>query len=239
MSDPFSTPEKMKEYLDEEGVEYQSDMEDSYLKGLCVRRAKRKAGNNNDQRAKRSLLSGDTATTVAKIKKIMAKMLEQNKDFQPGDSRNSLFKIGVRFIIDEIPHKVTMRKHSLNNNECKGNIVDGQCKKCGMYTDGVVGYSFETLIKDPETDDLLLKVRFNDNAASSLIGMSAAAFNNLADRMAAMDKLVLEKVEEIPILGDMVIKFDPIAEDFLTIVYNAEVLPPTLKSTSGGSASTV
>ena len=132
--DPVTArPNKLKEYLRNEAIEFDDAADARELRTLCVRRMRRKA---REQRRSDPLASAwgvDTAYSVSALKELAENMKTHSlmgKRFEK-----------VLFKIDDVNDNIIVHRHS---DSCWRRIVDGMCPECKVTTPGIPCFSTES-----------------------------------------------------------------------------------------------
>ena len=211
----IDTPEKVKEYLNQESIEYQEDDPDKWLLTLATRRLKRRLFEAGDDSLKRSCNVTPSISLTALI--CAMERLRAKSDASGG--KEEMWPT-VRFTIVDIADPSVVRlKHRLNGG-CTGNIVDSQCKRCHSHVPGVLGYSFKVLAADVDTPARVLGVQFSHKGGQSLLKMQPGKFNDLD---AEAQGKIKEMIEGVPIVARLIVSFDPEGEDYFICAFDAYV----------------
>ena len=161
----LSTPEKVKTFLDQEGIKFDPFTDNAqHLLALARRRqhVKRKLDelkqNNPVTRAMGVDFADNVSDVITKISAMKANM--QSKAW-----------INFKFIVDDWSDNMVVLRHSSDRAVCAGTVRDGKCLKCKEITFGEYVFSFKaTLLDWVKTAAASMYSAQKDLARSSLVG---------------------------------------------------------------------
>ena len=167
----------MKNYLETQQIAYDAAASMEVLRAKAKARMKRIAEEGVDDDTKRRLFANGPEIVLS-VNDLNGVLLEAQRAGKNGESFHT-----IAFTIQDVnaASAFTVRKHGLNVGDCKGKIINGNCRKCGEYVLGEEAYSFKACIADLADDDIQLTVTCAEGAGRSLFKMDASAFVRLSD----------------------------------------------------------
>ena len=126
-------------------------------------------------------------------------------------------KLAIRWLRADLSPEISRVKHTLTQGMCRGNVVNGVCRKCTATVMGIIGYAFDIMVRDADSarnGKVVLKGA--EGAGNSLFGMTAVDYAMLNDERKA--DFIEEKTFEKFVFGVWVKAID--ADDILAVAYN-------------------
>ena len=174
----IDTPEKVKEYLNAEGIEYDDAADNSWLYTLAKRRLKRRLFDEGAPVQRKSRNVG----VARSLKDLMACLARLEAKGNASGEEEKAWPT-VRFAIEDMPDAGTLvgLKHQIADSDmCTGNVVDSVCNRCHSHVPGVPAYSFKLLAKDTAESSVQLGIHVSHKGACELFKMGAAELRALS-----------------------------------------------------------
>jgi hypothetical protein len=210
----FDTVESCREFLDEQRVEFEHNDSLAVLQTLVRRRQRRIANRTTPVAAQRALFTESaTALSIARVIDIL------NQDHE----EDVVLWKKAKGVIENVSPDIVKLKHEIGSDaRCRGNVVNGTCRKCRRDVAGVLSYGFDMIIEDMENRATKLAFKGSQSAGETLFGMSAMAFSALsADAKAD----AIESVEGMPYNFGVQLIIKEQGGDVLKLAHSVEALP--------------
>ena len=133
----------------------------------------------------------------------------------------------VSGVVDYIPpDDLVCLKHEVGSEaSCRGHVMNGECKRCKQSVPGVLSYSFEIIMRDITHSDQKLLCKAADSTGEGLFGMTARAWNDLADDK-KNDKL--EQADQMPYFFKAFSSYNPKSDETVPISCQMTRLPDSV-----------
>ena len=129
---------------------------------LVTRRKKRRARERGEKPKKPTVDALESMRTLRAVKRAMARLAENE------NSNDEKLFTKATFIIHTFPDRELIKcKHHADWRQCRGNVEQGRCRQCRVFTPGVLNYSFQILIHDKDDSNHPLYVNISDRGGTS------------------------------------------------------------------------
>lgn len=212
--DRIDTPEKVKEYLTSEGIDYDNDADDGWLYTLAKRRLKRRLFNDGTPMPRKSRNIG-----VPRSLKDLLKLLSRLEAKAYASGEEEIAWPTVRYTIEDMPDPgtlVCLKHQTADREKCTGIVEGGICKGCNTHVPGVPAFSFNLLARDTVDETVKLGVRISDKGAYDMFHMRAAQFRALTLEQQGR---AIEEVEGETFSSKMIVRYNPDDDDFFVCAF--------------------
>ena len=185
----FSTPQKVREFLDDNDVTYTEEDSEGDLLKKARKRAKT-LSRGTPQSAAKKLFAATKAHSVASLRRKV--------DSTPDIPEGNCVWTSVLCVIDDLFDLPLVKlKHGVGTTAtCRGLIKDGTCRGCNSVVPGVYGYAFNIMVMDKDDRHTKYVLTGSEGAGTALFGMSGAAFAQLSrdEQQARIEAITEERV---------------------------------------------
>ena len=214
----LASPLRVKKYLEEHGRQYEVGSPGHVLRGMAKAHMKRVRDESLSPQAKKALVDDVTALQLSEFKEMVDRIVNN------AEKTDKFYRVVFKFEELGGPY-YTRLKHGIVMGCCKGNIVDGTCRKCGEenISDGILQYGFKACVADARDshEHITLQVWIAEAAGNSMFNTPAHVFKTLPTD-AINDKI--ERIMCVPMSSTFILKHDPEKNDtFITMFDVAKV----------------
>lgn len=203
----LDTPVKLKRWLDEHGVAYSDDADETTLRTAVVRRVKR---------IKKEAMPISTQRSLFKEALSISSLVQLLNRIRRTEDTNITFKTIVA-IIDDISPDIVKDKHGVGKEAvCTGLVYNGVCYKCNATVDPVRAYSFTLSLRDVQDSTIKVNVMASHDAGVQLFACGPEQYDALN---ATQQGDVVEKATEVKVNIAVRISWDANRGDAIVIAY--------------------
>ena len=173
----LNTPQKLKRYLEDNGVTVTPDSSTKYLRCMAKKHMAKLRMADSTPEQRRAEFKGDYGISIKQVTKIV----EEKRAIGAADTE----WLTVKCVLTNVSPDIVKVKHEVGSTaSCRGLVRNGVCSRCKQSTAGVIGYSFQAILADLDDETVSITVACAEKAGDALFDMTASSFSKLSEATA-------------------------------------------------------